>query len=54
MTHEQHEEFKRVADELIKWLADNVDPHTKAIVDCTSAELVEGVVVHRNDEHLKD
>lgn len=46
--------FTEAAEPLMKWLAENMHPHAKAIVDSGSAELVEGVVGHVTDKFIKD
>lgn len=47
-------EFERLAKPLIKFLNDNYNPHTKIIVDCTSAELVSGEMSTYTEEFIKD
>ncbi|MBC7906890.1 MAG: hypothetical protein H7Y60_09115 [Rhodospirillaceae bacterium] len=46
--------FREAVEPLVKWLNENGNPHTKIIVDQTSAELVEGVMCHRTEAYLKD
>lgn len=48
------EEFKKVIEPVMKYLAENHHPHVKIIVDSTNAELVEGLWSHNNSEFLKD
>jgi hypothetical protein len=36
------EEFERLSRPLIKYLCENHHPHTKIVVTCTNAELLEG------------
>lgn len=38
----------------IKWISENHHPHTKIIIDSTSAELFEGLKNYLTDEFLKD
>lgn len=38
------EEFKQAALPLIKYMAESHHPHMKAIVHCTGAEMLEGIV----------
>lgn len=40
---ENKEEFKRIAREMIKYIAENHHPHTTVIIDCGKAELLGGV-----------
>lgn len=54
LTPEQRTEFDEAVKPLIKFMAENYHPHTKLIVDCGSAELVEGVACERTDEFIKD
>ena len=46
--------FALAAEPLIRYLAHTHHPHTKVIVDSTSAELVEGMAVHRAEKFLVD
>ncbi len=50
----QREDFEEAAKPLIAFLNENCHPHVTVIVDCTSAELTEGVVMFRTEEYLKD
>jgi len=54
LTKEQIVEFKEAAEPLMKWMGDNLHPHTKTIVDYSRAELVEGSVAHVTDKFVKD
>jgi hypothetical protein len=47
-------EFKKIADQMIKFLNDNGHPHMKVIIDTNYAEIVEGVVVHKNDDFIRN
>lgn len=53
-TEKQREEFEKVTRPVIKFLNDNFYPHTKVIVDFTTAELVEGLCSFRTEDYLKD
>lgn len=46
--------FALAAEPLIRYLSHTHHPHTKVIVDSTSAELVEGMAVHRTEKFLVD
>jgi hypothetical protein len=48
------DEFERLTRELIKWLNDYWHPHTKIIIDSTSAELVEDINSYTTEDFLKD
>lgn len=54
LNQQQQNEFLEAAKPLIKWLNDNCHPHCTAIVECGSAELVEGVARIPTDEFIKD
>jgi hypothetical protein len=54
VTKEQIEEFEKVCRPVIKWLNDNCHPHITAVIDCGSAELVEGVRRIVNEDYIKD
>lgn len=44
------EEFKMVCAPLMAWMLKNCNPHTSAIVNSLNAELMEGVMVCKNEE----
>ena len=54
LTKEQAEEFDKLADAMIKYLNNNHNPHTKVIIDCTTAEIVGGERCYRTKEHWLD
>ena len=54
LTKEKHEEFERVVELMIACLNANCHPHTKIIIDHTTAELVEGVCTAHTEKYLKD
>ena len=54
MTDEQKAEFEKLSGPLIKWLNQNGHPHMSVLIDNSSAELVEGLMVHRTTEHILD
>ncbi|ELY2818884.1 hypothetical protein SMC58_002778 [Cronobacter dublinensis] len=49
-----HKSFEEAARPLIKWLAENANPHSSVIVTSTDAELLTGEMVVKTDEYLKD
>jgi hypothetical protein len=51
---EKQKEFEAAAEPLIKFLCDNFHPHVSVIVDCSSAELSEGICSVRTDKFIKD
>lgn len=54
MTKEQAEQFNEAVRPLMKWLAENTNPHTLVIVTSTDAELVSGEMTYHTEEFLKD
>ncbi len=45
MNKEQlQKQFRELAQPLVEFLQKNYHPHAKIIIDCTSAEIVEGLV----------
>lgn len=53
-TKEQSAEFEKVTRPLIKFINDNCHPHVTVVVDCTNAELSEGICSIRTDKFIKD
>lgn len=47
-------EFAEATKPLIKFIADNFHPHVTVIVDCSSAEMLEGICSFRTEEFIKD
>lgn len=41
---ELQKKFRELAQPLVEFLQKNAHPHAKIIIDCTSAEIVEGLV----------
>ena len=56
LTKEQIEELERVSEPLIKFLnnPEVFHPHIKVVVDCTTAEVLEGVARINNLNHIVD
>ena len=56
LNEEQRKEFESVVRPLIEWLnvPENAHPHVHVVVDCSSAELSEGVNCFRTDEYIRD
>jgi hypothetical protein len=53
-TREQLDELDKAAEPLIKFLNDNCHPHTAAIVNPDSVEIVEAVCYLTNNKFIKD
>jgi hypothetical protein len=53
-TKEQTKSFEEAIKPLMKWLCENTNPHTTAIVTGNLAELVEGIEVVKTNEFLID
>lgn len=51
---EKHPGFDEVVKPVIKWLAENCNPHTKIIIENNFAELVSGEKIFSTLEFLKD
>lgn len=54
LTEAQGAEFDKLADAMIKYLNDNHNPHTKVIIDTTTAEIVGGERCYRTEKHWLD
>lgn len=54
MDNDKRKEFEALAKPLIKFLNDNWHPHTKIIIDSTTAEIVTGEMSIYTEEFLKD
>ena len=50
----QEQRFRLAVEPLMRYLGHTHHPHTKAIVDSGSAELVEGIRTHRTDKFILD
>jgi hypothetical protein len=50
----QQEEMLEAAKPLMKWIAENFNPHCKAIVGPADVELVEGLATHGTLEFVED
>lgn len=46
--------FHAAAEPLIRYMARTHNPHTRVIVDSTSAELLEGLCAHMTEKYLVD
>ena len=47
-------EFIELVNPVMKWMAENLHPHTKIIIEANLAELVEGEISYNNNEFLVD
>lgn len=54
MTNAQKVSYVVACRPLIEWISINCHPHTKILLDSTSAEIVEGVYCYRTDDFLQD
>lgn len=48
------EEFRAAVEPAMKFLCDHFDPHTKIILDCTSAEILSGLDSHITLKFVRD
>lgn len=53
LTEQQRKEFETAVRPLMAFLGD-YHPHVKVVVDSVSAEFVEGVVMFRTEDYIKD
>ena len=51
---DKQDRFAKAVEPLMKYLCENHHPHTTVIVTGNSAEIVEGVAVHKTDDFLVD
>lgn len=51
---DKHLKFHEVTDPVIKFLNDNYHPHVTLIITNDRAELLEGLMAVKNDDHIKD
>nr|WP_282563649.1 hypothetical protein [Providencia alcalifaciens] len=54
MNKKHESEFENVVKPLMKYMADNFHPHTKIIIDGTSAEVIEVISRTTTDQFIKD
>ena len=54
LTEAQKNQFEELAKPLIKFIAENLHPHTKIIVENYYAEIVEGVSVFSTNEFINN
>jgi len=54
MTEKQIKEFEALAKPLVEWINANKNPHTKIVIDCMGAEVVDGCYGFHTDEYVKD
>ena len=54
ISNEEYEKFHELAKPLIRWLNDTYSPHTKIIIDTSSAEVVSGEIAFFTEEFIKD
>jgi len=54
LNKEQRKSYEEVVRPLIKWLNNNCHSHVTVIVDCSNAELSEGINSFRTEDYWKD
>ena len=52
MTQEQQKELMELITPVQQWLADNMHPHSKIILDCKYIEVVEGVFCEPDNKNV--
>lgn len=50
----QRAEFEELVRPVMKWMSENLHPHTKIIIEANVAELLEGDMVIQTNEYLID
>ncbi len=48
------EKFTEAVEVVMKYIAENHDPHTRVIIDSMRAELLSGEMVHNTDKFIND
>jgi hypothetical protein len=46
--------FKKACEPLMKYLSENHHPHVRVIIDCNTAEMLEGINYFESDEFILD
>ena len=54
LTEKQRKEIETLSFPLIEWLNKNIHPHCCIIIDCTRAELLEGVCATVTEKYIQD
>jgi hypothetical protein len=54
ITEKQRDEMLEAAKPLMRWLAENFNPHTTAIVHAAHIELLEGIATNGTLEYVDD
>ena len=54
LTKEQTAQFEEVVKPLMKFFAENFNPHVKVIVENNTAEFVEGSFIVKCDDYIPD
>jgi len=54
LTKEQQKEFEEKARPLMEWLAENGDPHMKAIISYGDAEILQTSMFFKTDDYVQD
>ena len=47
-------EFFKVVEPVMEFINAHFDPHTRVIIDCTSAEILSGLATHNTMKFVKD
>jgi hypothetical protein len=54
LTKEQQKEFEEKARPLMEWMGENFDPHVKAIIDYSDAEILQSSMTFRTEDYVGD
>ncbi len=54
LTKEQKKEFEEKVRPLMEWMGKNFDPHVKAIIDYSDAEILQSSMMFRTEDYVGD
>lgn len=54
ITEKKHQEMVELAKPLVKWMNDNLHPHTVIIIETNGVQLLEGIIGHPITEFIVD
>ena len=52
LTEQQRKEFEAASRPLMEWLSKNCHPHVKVLVDYSSSEMLEGIVIFSTEDYI--
>ena len=54
LTQQERDEFEKLVEPIMEWLAKKFHPHTEIRITSTEAELTVGILSHSTDKFLVD